>query len=120
MDEQRTSEPVAIQRPAGESVDVERWSAEVVRLREMIDSLRAQQNSLIWFVRLGPVLALPTLLWRWWAPLVVVAFALTTYFTGQYFSWGHLVDRRAQLRWAERQRELARAKVGTVVLASDA
>lgn len=91
--------------------EIERWGAEIERLREMIESLRRQQNNLIWFVKLGPLFALPTFLLAWWAPFLVLAFAFTTYGTGQYFSWGHLVDRRAQLRWATKQHTLARQKL---------
>ena len=92
--------------------DVERWRDEVVRLEEMIVSLETQKKNLIWFVKLGPVVALPTALYAWWLPLVVMVFAVTTYFTGQYFSWGHLIDRRQQLQWAQTQLGRAREKAG--------
>lgn len=91
---------------------MDRWRAEVLRLREMIESLEATKRSLVWFVKIGAVLALASAFYAWWAVPAVFAFALTTYFTGQYFSWGHLVDRRQQLRWAHVQLRKAREALG--------
>lgn len=91
---------------------MERWQAEIVRLREMIDSLESTKRNLIWCVKIGAVVAIPTAFYALWAPLLVIAFAVTTYLTGQYFSWGHLVDRRQQLRWARTQYRKARVALG--------
>lgn len=84
----------------------------MIRLREMIDSLESTKRNLIWWVKLGVPVALVSVFYAWWAVPVVLAFVLTTYFTGQYFSWGHLVDRRQQLRWAILQLRKAREALG--------
>lgn len=91
---------------------VERWSEEVVRLRDMLESLEKQKHQCVWFLKIGGALALPSLWFAWWAPLFVLAFAVTSWGTGQYFSWGHLIDRRQQLQWAKKQLRDARVKVG--------
>ena len=91
---------------------MERWHAEMIRLREMIESLEKTKRNLIWCVKIGAVVAIPTALYAFWAPLLVLAFAVTTYLTGQYFSWGHLVDRRQQLKWARVQYRKARVALG--------
>lgn len=94
------------------SADIERWRGEVLRLRAMIGSLESQRKSLIWFVKVGAVVALPTAYFHLLAPVGVFVFALIVYFTGQYFSWGHLVDRRQQLRDAHALLRGARRKAG--------
>ena len=84
-----------------EPPSVLRWKDEMERLREMIAEQKQTRTKLIWIMYAGAALALPSAFYHPAMPLGVVAFALTSWLTGRYFSWGHLVERTYQLKMAE-------------------
>ena len=91
---------------------VQRWHDEVQRLSEMIAEQEQTRTKLIWVMYVGGVLAVPSVFWHPAAPFGVLAFALTTWLTGRYFSWGHLIERGYQLKMAEIELRKERKKAG--------
>lgn len=101
-----TEQPEALDPPR-----VKRWRDEIARLREMIDDQKRTRENMRWFLYLGAVLAVPAAFYHPAASIGVMAFAVTTWGTGIYFAWGHLVERGYQLKMAEIElkKELAAA-----------
>lgn len=91
---------------------VMRWKNEILRLREMIDEQKRTRTKLIWIMYVGGALAVPSVFYHPVMPLGVLAFALTSWLTGRYFSWGHLIERGYQLKMAEAELRKERKKVG--------
>lgn len=91
---------------------VRRWREEVVRLREMIAEQKATRTKLIWIVYVGVPLSLPLALYHPAAVLGGIAFSITSWLTGRYFSWGHLIERGYQLKMAEKELRHERVRAG--------
>lgn len=91
---------------------VRRWRDEVVRLREMIAEQKVTRTKLVWIVYLGVPLSLPLVFFHPLATVGGIAFAVTSWLTGRYFSWGHLIERGYQLKMAEKELRKERARAG--------
>lgn len=91
---------------------VRRWRDEVVRLREMVAEQKATRTKLIWIVYIGVAAAVPSVFYHPAMPLGVLAFAVTSWLTGRYFAWGHILERGYQLKMAEIELRKERKKVG--------
>ena len=97
--------------PPADPPRVKRWRDEVARLDEMIEDQKRTRIKMKWLLYVGAVLAVPTVFYHPAAPFGVMAFAITSWATGRYFAWGHLIERGYQLRMAqiELKKELAAA-----------
>lgn len=80
---------------------VKRWRDEITRLSEMIEEQKQTREKMKWCLYVGGVLAVPSAFYHPAAAFGVMAFAVTTWGTGRYFAWGHLIERGYQLRMAE-------------------
>lgn len=102
--------PAAIDALA-EPPRVKRWRDEIARLAEMIEEQQQTRKKMVWCLYAGAAFALPSAFWHPAAPLGVMAFAITSWATGRYFAWGHLIERGYQLKMAqiELKKELAAA-----------
>lgn len=102
---QGAPEPGAIAELPPDPPKVKMWRAEVERLREMIADQEHTGVKLIWVMYVGGVLCIPAAFYHVAAALGVLVFAFVTYWTGRYFSWGHIIERAYQLKMAEEQLE---------------
>lgn len=91
---------------------VKRWRDEVLRLQEMIAEQKQTRTRLIWVLYVGLPFAVPSFFWHPAAPFGVIAFTVTSWLTGRYFSWGHLIERGYQLKMAEIELRKERKKAG--------
>lgn len=97
-----TPEPVAFSEALPpEPPRVKRWRDEIARLDEMIEDQKRTRIKMKWLLYVGVIVAIPTVFYHPAAPLGVMAFAFTSWATGRYFAWGHLIERGYQLRMAE-------------------
>jgi hypothetical protein len=90
-----------------DSPDVLRWKAEIQRIEEILEGHERERAGLYWFLKLGPVLLLPSIfVHRFYGPGFVILVAASGFLCGHYFVRGHIQERRAHLALARRNLEV--------------
>ncbi|MFO0664121.1 MAG: hypothetical protein U0174_09220 [Polyangiaceae bacterium] len=100
------------QEPKKQVTDEERWTAEVTRLEEVIAYHERERRALMWFLKIGAVLFVPSLFVHKLAPFAVALFSLSGFFCGNYFVRGHLGETHFKLDLARKQLRIARDRAG--------
>jgi hypothetical protein len=89
-----------------------KWRAEVLRLRGVVSDHRNEAKNMIWFLKIGAGLAVPTVFYHLAMPFAVFGFALIGFLTGHYFVRGHLAEREENLASAEGELRRRRGLAG--------
>lgn len=90
------------------SEDEARWTGEVQRLEEVIAHHERERKALLWFLKIGAVLFIPSFFVHKLGPFAVALFALSGFFCGNYFVRGHLGEQYFKLDLARKQLRIAR------------
>lgn len=93
---------------APSSAEETRWTDEIARLDEVIAHHERERKALLWFLKIGAVLFVPSLFVHKLAPFAVALFALSGFFCGNYFVRGHLAEQYFKLDLARKQLRIAR------------
>jgi hypothetical protein len=87
--------------------EVLRWKAEIQRIEEILEGHERERAGLSWFLKLGPILLLPSIfVHRFYGPGFVILVAASGFLCGHYFVRGHIQERRAHLALARRNLEV--------------
>lgn len=89
-----------------------KWRKEVLRLRGVIADHQAEAKNMIWFLKIGGALALPSAFFHLALPFAVFGFAVIGWLTGHYFVRGHLHEREENLASAEDEYKRRRVLAG--------
>ena len=90
------------------SEDEARWTGEIQRLEEVIAYHERERKALLWFLKIGAVLFIPSFFVHKLGPFAVALFALSGFFCGNYFVRGHLGEQHFKLDRARKQLRIAR------------
>lgn len=104
----RKMSPDALSENAPRTADETRWTDEIARLEDVIAYHERERRALLWFLKIGAVLFIPSLFVHKLAPFAVALFALSGFFCGNYFVRGHLAEQHFKLDLARKQLRIAR------------